>query len=65
VRDGQDFPAPRDTEQTAEPAAGHALTDGPILTLPDRVQAHLVDAIQQQFDALVLESATTSRRTGA
>ncbi len=40
----------------------HALTDGPILTLPDRVQAHLVDAIQQQFDALVLESVTTEAK---
>lgn len=36
-----------------------SLFDGPILTLPDRVQAHLVVAIQQQFSAIVLDPKTT------
>jgi hypothetical protein len=40
----------------------HELTDGPILTLPDRVQARLVGAIQEQFDALVLQSETTEAK---
>jgi hypothetical protein len=40
----------------------HALTDGPILTLPDRVQASLVDAVQQQFNALVLEPGITEAK---
>jgi hypothetical protein len=37
----------------------HALTDGPVLAFPDRVQARLVAAIQQQFNALVLDPTTT------
>jgi hypothetical protein len=40
----------------------HALTDGPILTLPDRVRARLVAAVQQQFNALVLEPETTEAK---
>ena len=40
----------------------HALTDGPILTLPDRVQASLVDAVQQQFNALVLKPGITEAK---
>jgi hypothetical protein len=36
-----------------------SLPDGPILGLPDRVQARLVDAVQQNFDSLVLDPATS------
>jgi hypothetical protein len=36
-----------------------SLADGPILGLPDRVQARLVDAVQQNFNDLVLDPATS------
>lgn len=37
---------------------GKAVTSGPLLTLPDRVQAQLVGAVQQQFVTRVLEPQT-------